>query len=51
MIMNKSNVLIMTFATCIIGLISFSAIRENSCFEIDVIKQIKIKAGYCNTKN
>ena len=47
----KSHVLVMIFIICIAGFISFWAIQKSSCFEINVDKQIKVKAGYCNTKD
>ena len=47
----KSHILVMTFIACIVGFISFWAIQKSGCFEINVNKQIKVKAGYCNTKD
>ena len=47
----KSHTLILILALCLSTILSFQALEKNSCFEVDVSKQVKVKAGRCYLLN
>ena len=47
----KSQTLILSLALCISGILGFWALQKNSCFEVSLSEEIKIKVGVCSIKN
>ena len=43
----KSHILVLVLSLCLSAVLSFWALEKDSCFEINVDQQIKIKAGVC----
>ena len=47
----KSQTLILSLALSISGILGFWALQKNSCLEVSLTKEIKIKVGICNITN
>ena len=43
----KSHTLVVIIALCLSTILSYQAIKQNNCFEIQINERTKIKAGYC----
>ena len=44
----KTQILVLSLAICLFAILSFWALEKNSCFEVNLIKQLTVKAGFCN---
>ena len=42
-----SHTLVTIIALSLSSILSYQAIRQNNCFEIQINEKTKIKAGYC----
>ena len=47
----KSHTLIMIIALFLAAFLSFHALERSGCFQISIIKQIRIISGFCDIKN